>query len=98
MSSRRPGLSDLWRGIGAVGLFVVIAAATLSAEFPAAADPNPLAGERITEGIGHALFNLAGPGWYGEGFLAAFIIVAVVLDVALDSSLLLAKRDEGEDE
>jgi NADH-quinone oxidoreductase subunit J len=76
---------------------VVIAAATLAADF---GDPNGFTtGENtITEGIGTALFNLTGPGWYGEGFLAAFIIVAIVLDVALDSSLLLAKRDEGEDE
>jgi NADH-quinone oxidoreductase subunit J len=98
VSSRRPGLDELWQGIGAVGLFVVIVAATVAAEFPAAADPNPLAGENITEGLGNALFNFAGPAWYGEGFLATFIIVAVVLDVALDSSLLLAKRDGGEDE
>jgi NADH-quinone oxidoreductase subunit J len=86
----------LWQGLGAVGLFVVIVAAMLAAEFDA---PSGFpAGESITEGIGQALFNLGGPAWYGEGFLAAFIIVAVVLDVALDSSLLLAKRDEGEEE
>jgi NADH-quinone oxidoreductase subunit J len=92
----RPGLEDLWKGIGAVGLFVVIAAATLAADFPAPSGFTT-GGSTITEGIGTALFNLAGPGWYGEGFLAAFIIVAIVLDVALDSSLLLAKRDEGDD-
>jgi NADH-quinone oxidoreductase subunit J len=98
VSRPRPGLDELWKGIGAIGLFAVIAAATVSAEFPAPADPSPLTGENITEGIGNALFNFAGPAWHGEGFLAAFIIVAVVLDVALDSSLLLAKRDEGDDE
>jgi NADH-quinone oxidoreductase subunit J len=87
----------LWQGIGAVGLFVVITAATLAADF---GDPVGFStGERtITEGIGNALFNFAGPEWFGEGFLATFIIVAVVLDVALDSSLLLAKREEGDDE
>ena len=95
MSDRqaRPGL---WQGIGAVGLFAVIAAAALTAEF---SSPSGFpAGESITQGIGRALFNLGGSPWYGEGFLAAFVIVAVVLDVALDSSLLLAKRDQGEDE
>lgn len=96
MSSRRPGLDELWKGIGAVGLFVVIAAATVTAEFDAPSGFTT--GEQtITEGIGNALFNFAGPAWYGEGFLAAFIIVAIVLDVALDSSLLLAKRDEGDE-
>jgi hypothetical protein len=91
----KPG--SLWQGLGAVGLFAVITAATLAADFDA---PRgfPSGEGSITEGIGNALFNFAGPEWYGEGFLAAFIIVAVVLDVALDSSLLLAKRDEGENE
>jgi len=85
----------LWRGLGAVGLFVVIVAAVLAADFGA---PSGFpAGESITRGIGQALFNFGGPAWYGEGFLATFIIVAVVLDVALDSSLLLAKRDEGDE-
>ena len=82
----------LWRGIGAVGLFAVIAAATLNAEF-AGAQGFP-EGESITRGLGHALFNFGGPPWYGEGFLAAFILIAVVLDVALDGSLMLAKRED----
>jgi NADH-quinone oxidoreductase subunit J len=96
VSQSRSQFEGLWRGVGAVALFVVIAAATLAAEF---GDPSGFpAGESITRGIGRALFNLGGEPWYGEGFLAAFIIVAVVLDVALDSSLLLAKRDEGDEE
>ena len=96
MSSQRSRFDGAWRGIGAIALFVVIAAAALAAEFQA---PSGFpAGESITEGIGRALFNFGGEEWYGEGFLAAFIIVAVVLDVALDSSLLLAKREEGGDE
>lgn len=98
MSRSRPGLTDLWKGLGAVGLFVVIAVATVSAEFPTPPESGRLAGKNIVDGIGNALFNFPGPTWHGEGFLAAFIIVAVVLDVALDSSLLLAKREEGEDE
>ena len=95
MSRDGSRFGGLWQGIGAIGLFVVIVAATLAAEFQA---PGGFpAGAHITEGIGRALFNFGGEDWYGEGFLAAFIIVAVVLDVALDSSLLLARREGGED-
>lgn len=82
----------MWRGVAALGLFAVIVAVTLSAEFGASAGFPP--DQSITVGLGSALFNLGGPAWYGEGFLASLILIAVVLDAALESSLMLAKREE----
>lgn len=85
----------LWRGIGAIGLFAVIIAATLNAEFPAPADPAFPEGESITAGIGNALFNFGGPAWYGEGMLAAFEIIDLVLVAALVVAVMLARRETG---
>jgi NADH-quinone oxidoreductase subunit J len=31
-----------------------------------------------------------------EGFLVAFIVIALVLDAALDGAVMLARREEGE--
>ena len=80
----------------AVGLlFAVLALTVLSADFgEVAAFP---ADASIVHNIGYALFNL---GEYdlgsvpSEGFLAAFLIAAVALDVAVDGAVYLAKREE----
>jgi len=80
----------------AVGLlFAVLALTVLSADFgETAAFP---ADASIIHNIGYALFNL---GEYelgsvpAEGFLAAFLIAAVALDVAVDGAVYLAKREE----
>jgi NADH-quinone oxidoreductase subunit J len=51
----------------------------------------------VVHNLGYALFNL---GEYGvatipsEGFLAAFLIAAVALDVAVDGAVYLAKREK----
>ena len=80
----------------AVGLlFAVMVLAVSSADFGAAsAFP---ADASIVHNIGYALFNL---GEYdlgsvpSEGFLAAFLIAAVALDVAVDGAVYLAKREQ----
>ncbi|WP_049911052.1 hypothetical protein [Halorubrum lipolyticum] len=80
----------------AVGLlFAIMALTVLSADFgEVAAFP---ADASIVHNIGYALFNL---GEYelgavpSEGFLAAFLIAAVALDVAVDGAVYLAKREE----
>ena len=85
-------------GLAAVALFVVMAAAFLNVDFPA---PQGF-GEApdVISSIGAALFAIdptavAGEGAIGaESFLVAFIVIAVVLDAALDGSLMLAKRDD----
>ena len=101
MSGDRPAIwprfkigAHLWRGIGALALFVVLAYVFVSA---------PLAGEgegfeqgaSITASIGHAMFNLGGAEVASEGFLAAFEIIDVVLVAALVAAVLLARRDVG---
>jgi len=87
-----------WRpGLAALALFAVMAAAFINVQFPA-----PGYGENISfvASIGAALFGIdaaavAGDGAIpAEGFLGALIILAVLLDAALDGSLMLAKRDE----
>jgi NADH-quinone oxidoreductase subunit J len=81
----------------AVGLlFGTMALTALSADFAPAGAGFP-ADASVVHNIGYALFNL---GAYdvatipSEGFLAAFLIVAVALDVAVDGAIYLAKREE----
>ncbi|OYR58737.1 hypothetical protein [Halorubrum halodurans] len=79
----------------AVGaLFAVMAATFLSAGFEEAAGfPE---GESIVHNVGYALFNLGEAAAIpSEGFLAAFLIVAVALDVAVDGAIYLARREDG---
>lgn len=78
------------------GLFAVIAATVGAADFggPVAGFP---ADASVVHNIGYALFNLGGyevASIPAEGFLAAFLIVAVALDVAVDGAVYLAKREE----
>ena len=82
----------------AVGiLFAAMALTALSADFAGGAAGFP-ADASVVHNIGYALFNL---GAYdvatipSEGFLAAFLIAAVALDVAVDGAVYLAKREEG---
>jgi NADH-quinone oxidoreductase subunit J len=85
--------SHLVRGLAAVALFVVMAVVFLGASFgePAGfpADAN------ITASIGYAMFNLELGDVPSEGFLVAFLVIAVVLDAAIDGAVYLAKREEG---
>jgi NADH-quinone oxidoreductase subunit J len=88
-SSRKPGLA-------AVALFGVLAAVILSAANGFADPVGYPAGEPIVHNIGYALFDIDLGEIASEGFLAAFLIIALALDVALDSAIYLAKQeDEG---
>lgn len=92
----RPGLSTEvnWAaGIAAVALFGVLAAVFLTAGLPA---PEGFPDVSVVESIGYAMFNLDSE-IPSEGFLVAFIIIAVALDAALDGSIMLAKREEEEE-
>ena len=86
-------------GLLAVVLFVVMATIAWTTQFGEMSGyPDGIA---ITSEIGYAMFNLealqSGEGAIGdtEPFLVAFILIAIVLDAALDASLVLAKREEG---
>ncbi|NGM69972.1 hypothetical protein G6M89_13280 [Natronolimnobius sp. AArcel1] len=99
--TRRPKLrlgSSLAPGILAVGLFALMALIVLNTPFGAMPE-EAFDVDSITAAIGYALFDL-GPlqetdGVSGtEPFLAAFLLIALTLDAALDASLVLAKREE----
>jgi NADH-quinone oxidoreductase subunit J len=99
----RPRLRDpstFVTGIVAVALFAVLAAVFLGAGFEGAVG---FAGDaNVTATIGYALMGLMDIATENtvasESFLAAFIIVALLLDAALEGSVLLASRDnEGGD-
>ena len=83
--------SHLVPGLAAIALFVVMAGAFLSAEFPAPqgfpADAN------ITASIGYAMFNLDFGSVPAESFLVAFLIIAIALDAAIDGAIILARRE-----
>lgn len=80
-------------GLASVALFVVMAAAFLSASFPT---PNGFGSGSITASIGYALFDLDMDGRIAsENFLVAFEIIDVVLVAALVASIMLARRDGG---
>lgn len=77
-------------------LFAVMTTTVLSAEFTAEAAGFP-EDASVVHNIGYALFNLGEHGVAtipSEGFLAAFLIAAVALDVAVDGAVYLAKREE----
>jgi NADH-quinone oxidoreductase subunit J len=83
---------QVW-GVLAIALFGVMAAAFVTAEF---GESVGFEGGSTTETIGYALLNLEGS-LPTEGFLVALIIMAVVLDAALDAAVMLGKREESED-
>lgn len=76
-------------GLAAVALFAVMAAAFLTAEFPA---PQGFGEGSITASIGYAMFDLGGP-IPSEGFLVAFEIIDVALVAALVAAVMLADRE-----
>lgn len=85
-----PGLV---RGAGAVAVFALLGLVTLVATFDS---PAGFPGEgSITASIGYALIGLEHLSAYPvESFLVALIVLAVVLDAAIDGSIMLARRDE----
>lgn len=84
------------KGLAAVALFVVLAAVTLTANFPS---PEGFPqGAELVAGIGYALFNLQPDGVVpSEQFLVAFEIIDIVLVAALVASVMLAKRGDAMD-
>jgi NADH-quinone oxidoreductase subunit J len=94
---RRPRLADDLSpvaGIAAVALFGVLAAVFLGTEFSQRGFETDAS---IMEGIGYALFDLVGQSpIVSEGFLLAFLTIAIVLDAALDGAIMLARRDDEE--
>lgn len=79
-------------GLIAVGLFIVLASIALISSFPSA-DGFP-DNAHITAAIGFSFFNIDAGDVPAEGFLAAFLIIAIVLDAALDGAVMLATRDD----
>lgn len=95
----RPELIDIDRrllaGLIPLGLFAIIAAIVLTTEF---GDPAGFADDGLTivEDIGYALIGASEHATLAiDDFLVALILIAVLLDAALDGALMLAKRDEG---
>ncbi len=104
-----PRLIDINRtlipGLIAVVLFAIMTAVFMTAEGTAVfewayADPAGFPDTSIVAAIGYALIGAAEYGGVEatENFLVALILIAILLDAALDGSLMLAKRDEGGDD
>lgn len=96
----RPRLVPLDRrllpGLIAVALFVVIAAVVLGHEF--VGEAVGFDGVSVVSGIGYSLIGASDLAAVPvESFLVALILIAIVLDAALDGALMLAKRDGGEE-
>jgi NADH-quinone oxidoreductase subunit J len=87
-------------GLAAVALFAVMAAVFVGAGFESATAGFP-ADASVTASLGYVLMDLDGTALAEAtpGFLAAFIIIAVLLDAALDGAVFLADREDegGED-
>lgn len=78
-------------GVLAAALFAFLAAVFLTSGFGTS---GPFPDGSVTASIGYAMFNLPGGDIGGEGFLVAFIVIAVVLDAALDGAIMLAKKED----
>jgi len=83
-------------GVIAIALFGVMASVFLTASI---GDPAGFGDASVIESIGFSLLNIADVEGTipTEGFLAAFIVIALALDAALDGSIMLARRDEGDE-
>lgn len=95
----RPRLSlgrHLLPGVIALALFGVMAAVFLTASI---GEPAGFGDASVIESIGFSLLNIANVEGTipTEGFLAAFIVIALALDAALDGSIMLARREEDEE-
>ena len=91
--------SALLPGILAVALFAIIALVVINTPFNGMEGfPE---GISVTSEIGYAMLDLTplqsteGSMGATEPFLISFFLAAIVLDAALDASIVLAKREEG---
>ena len=81
-------------GLAALALFVVMAYVFMTSDVSA---PAGFADGSIVASIGYAMFDMLDQGAIeAEGFLVAFIVIALVLDAALDGAVMLARREEDE--
>lgn len=79
-------------GVIAVVLFAVMAWVFLNAGF---GEPAGFpAGESVVAAIGWALIGVTDGPIPSESFMAALIIIALVLDAALDGAVHLARRED----
>jgi len=82
-------------GIAALALFGVLAYVFVTAGLE---PPRGFGEGSVVASIGYAMFDLVDlvPDAHGttEGFLVAFLTIAVVLDAALDGAVMLARRDD----
>lgn len=86
--------TNLLTGLLALGLFVYFAVIFGTAGFGTSTG---FTNGDITRSIGYAMFNLDGGMIESEGFLVAFIMIAIVLDAALDGAVMLGKQEEEAD-
>jgi len=93
----RPRLNDdinVVQGLAAVALFAVLSLVFLTSSGWSA--PAGFPDGSVTASIGYAMFDLTELAAIdSEPFLVSFLIIAVVLDAALDGAILLAKREGG---
>lgn len=82
--------SHLAPGVLALVLFGILASVIVRAPF---GTPEGFGEGSVTESIGFALLNLDGS-IPSEGFLVALILIALVLDAALDGAVHLARRED----
>ena len=81
-------------GLAALALFVVMAYVFMTSDI---SGPAGFADGSIVASIGYAMFDMLDQGAIeAEGFLVAFIVIALVLDAALDGAVMLARREEDE--
>lgn len=89
--------SDLLPGLLAVALFAAMGLIVLNTGFT---EMEGFPEMNVTAEIGYALLDMTalqtteGAMAGTERFLASFLLAAIVLDAALDASLVLAKREE----
>ncbi|QLH77958.1 hypothetical protein HZS55_11905 [Halosimplex rubrum] len=81
-------------GLAALALFAVMAYVFFMAEL---GRPEGFADGSIVASIGYAMFNMVDQAAIpAESFLVAFILIALVLDAALDGAVMLARREDDE--
>ncbi|WP_123533173.1 hypothetical protein [Halosimplex salinum] len=81
-------------GLAALALFAVMGYVFMTSELGM---PAGFADGSITASIGYAMFDMLDQAAIeAEGFLVAFIVIALVLDAALDGAVMLARREDDE--
>lgn len=97
----RPELADIGRravlGLIPLALFVFFVAIVFTTDFSGTEIVGfPNGGLSIVEDMGYSFIGEPGLAELGtEDFLVALVLIAILLDAALDGALMLAKRDDG---